>query len=99
MITIQSNSDWIEVDSAFGGLGVYKRDVIRLAKYVGINETGGEVCEHVPFHKFLKVNQSANIYINPRLINSGYTQHTRHLMPIIGRLFKLRIFIMRFFKK
>jgi hypothetical protein len=99
MITIQSNSDWIKVDSAFGGLGIYKKDVIRLSRYVGIDKTGREVCEHVSFHKSLKINQSANIYINPQLVNSEYTQHTRHLMPIIGRLFKLRIFIIQFLKK
>jgi hypothetical protein len=98
MITIKSNSDWINVDSAFGGLGVYKRGVISSARYMGINKTGEEVCEHVSFHKSLKNNQSANIYINPQLINSKYTQHTRHLMPIIGWFFKFRIFIIQLLK-
>jgi hypothetical protein len=90
MVRIPEDSDWIEVDSAFGGLAIYRRQAIGDAKYVGLNSEGFEVSDHVAFHELLKRN-GANVFINPRLINTGYTEHTGHfrIMGYVKRKLKL----------
>ena len=50
MLTIPKNSEWIEVDSAFGGLGIYKKNILSNLVYTGLDNDGNEICEHVPFH-------------------------------------------------
>ncbi len=78
MITIAQDSEWIDVDSAFGGLAIYKKTAFDVCRYVGITEMGEEFCEHVYFHRQLK-SIGAKLYINPKLINAGMTEHTIHL--------------------
>lgn len=78
MIKIPENMDWIEVDSAFGGFAIYRKEAMKFASYVGINSNGGEVCEHVAMHRQLRAH-GFRIFINPNLINSGITEHTAHL--------------------
>jgi len=79
MITIPQDDDWIEVDSAFGGLAIYRRDAITLGRYVGLTPEGEETCEHVAFHHALK-QHGCRIFINPRMINAAYTEHTELLV-------------------
>ncbi|MDE1716068.1 hypothetical protein PWG14_26745 [Chromobacterium amazonense] len=81
MITIPRDSEWIEVDSAFGGFAIYKKSIFKFCDYVGINEAGEEFCEHTYFHKILK-NNGAKIFINPKLINADWTEHTKPLLLI-----------------
>jgi len=59
----------IEVDSAFGGLGIYKRKAFLAGQYAGLDAKGCEVSDHVPFHKQLR-EKNFHIYINCALINS-----------------------------
>jgi hypothetical protein len=55
---------WIPVESAFGGLAIYKTSAIKGRRY------NGQTCEHVSFNEGLKM------YINPRLISGGeITEH------------------------
>lgn len=75
MITIPQDADWLEVDSAFGGLAIYRREALNNAKYQGTAEMGDPVCEHVPFHQLLKA-KGARIFINPRLVNTTVTPHS-----------------------
>ena len=84
MITIPKETEWLEVDSAFGGLAIYKKKMFDDCKYVGITEAGEEFCEHVYFHRILKAN-GAKLFINPQFINAGLTEHT------VGLLWKNRI--------
>jgi len=81
MITIPRDSEWIEVDSAFGGFAIYQKSAFKFCEYVGIDEAGEEFCEHTHFHKILK-NNGARIFINPKLINAHYTEHTIPLFLI-----------------
>ena len=81
MIRIPENAEWIAVDSAFGGLAIYRREVIGSARYVGLNDAGQEVGEHVAFHYSLK-KTGAKIFINPKFINASYTEHTQHFLPL-----------------
>jgi len=92
MISIPTNSDWIEVDSAFGGLAIYKKSLFNLSEYSGLNDLGEEVCEHVLFHRRLK-QFDVKIYINPKMINAEYTEHTKHLRFPHSVLRKLKISI------
>jgi len=57
--------DWIPVQSAFGGLAIYKTAAIKGRRYTGYT------CEHVSF------NQGLRMYINTRLFSGGQSlEHT-----------------------
>jgi len=61
---------FIEVDSAFSGIAIYKLSSIpENCRYEGKYEDGGELCEHVPFHKCLKDN-GAKIYLNTNFLTN-----------------------------
>lgn len=82
MLRIPVDSEWIEVDSAFGGLAIYKSSVLKSnAFYVGVTSEGKRVCEHVPFHSVLR-SHGARIFINPALINTRITDHSRRISPL-----------------
>ena len=84
MIDIPADAEWLEVDSAFGGLGIYKTKYFQNARYNGSasnNLWGGQVCEHVAFHKALKAN-GAKLFINPRMVNTSLNEHSMQaIMP------------------
>ena len=81
MIKIRQDIDWIPVESAFGGFAIYKKDVLIIGNYKGLNSNGKEVCEHVELNKILRHN-GAKLFINPKLINAKYTDHTEQLRNI-----------------
>ena len=54
------NSPFVAVDSAFGGLTVYKRNTLKGCRY---NSIKGD-CEHIEFHKCLRKN-GGKMYMNP----------------------------------
>jgi hypothetical protein len=68
MIEIDPAHDWIEVDSAFGGLAVYRAEAIAGLRYHGLDAAGRELCEHVPLHAAMRA-RGARLFINPRLLN------------------------------
>jgi len=76
-IVIPPNANWIEVDSAFGGLAIYKRSALNEGQYFGLGHSGEEVCDHPFLHETIR-NNGGKIFINPKLINTGLTEHTRH---------------------
>lgn len=59
----------IEVDSAFGGLGIYKREAFLRGQYIGLDSCGKEISDHISFHQDLKI-AGYRIYINCALVNS-----------------------------
>ncbi|WP_143143905.1 glycosyltransferase family 2 protein [Polynucleobacter sp. MWH-Adler-W8] len=69
-VVIDPRADLIEVDSAFGGLGIYKREAFLAGRYAGTDsEAGGiDVADHTPFHRELR-QKGFRIFINPALIN------------------------------
>lgn len=79
MLKIPIDAEWIAVDSAFGGFAVYKKSAFDHCEYSGINDAGEEFCEHTHFHRILK-NNGAKLFINPQLINAGWTEHA---MPLL----------------
>jgi glycosyltransferase involved in cell wall biosynthesis len=79
MIEIPPTSEWIKVESSFGGLSIYKKDLFVKGKYVGLTENQEEVCEHVSFNKHLCM-LGARMFINPMLINTSITEHTAKII-------------------
>ena len=78
-IRIPRESEWIEVESAFGGLAIYRSEILNSdAIYDGRSSDGKDICEHVPFHNRLRLN-GARIYVNPAMINARITDHSRRL--------------------
>ena len=64
-----SKTELTEVDSAFGGIAIYKLSSIpNHCEYNGLYPDGEEKCEHVDFHKCIKEN-GGKIYINPYFLN------------------------------
>jgi glycosyltransferase involved in cell wall biosynthesis len=86
MLRIPSDEAWIEVDSAFGGLAIYKSSILNSnARYSGITSEGKRICEHVPFNFALKA-EGARIFVNPALINTRITDHSRRLSLVFTLL-------------
>lgn len=71
--TLQLSAPLLSVDSAFGGLAIYRREAFVSGHYTGM-EHGWPICEHVPFHRMLRDN-GYYIFINPQLINSSPVDH------------------------
>ena len=67
MVKIYNNSPLIMVDSAFGGLGIYKKHLMLESRYDGLTPEGEECCEHVAFHQGLRAKNRL-LFINPALI-------------------------------
>lgn len=77
MARLNPRGEWIEVDSAFGGLAIYRRDALLAGHYSGV-EQGRAVCEHVPLHAELRA-AGYRIFINPALINAHRTDHSARI--------------------
>jgi len=67
-LEFSKSKGWLEVESAFGGLGLYKGYAYRANRYAG-HENGNEICEHVKLHKNMRSDQ-ARLYINPEFVVS-----------------------------
>ena len=69
-VHLNANQGMIEVDSAFGGLGIYRRAAFLAGRYSGVNVAEQEESDHIAFHADLR-KQGYRIYINSALINSA----------------------------
>lgn len=76
MLRIPVTNRPIEVDSAFGGLAIYKGAAVRGCRYSGAATSAG-VCEHVSFNE--GVRKGGRLLIVPSLVNANYTEHTFRL--------------------
>jgi hypothetical protein len=74
--TIQVYMPLIRVDSAFGGLGIYKYDKIRDCKYSAI-VNGRLRCEHVEFHRQMAEKNNARMFICPKFLLNCQPEHTK----------------------
>ena len=57
---------WLQVSSAFGGMGIYKTEKFVHSSYFGVKD-GYEVSDHVAFH-LKAVESGAMLYINPEFL-------------------------------
>ncbi|MEM6462355.1 MAG: hypothetical protein AAF724_10600 [Pseudomonadota bacterium] len=78
-ISLDPSEGLFEVDSAFGGLGLYDLQALPGCRYIGVDEEGHEICEHVSLHADLK-ERGGRLYIDPALINgTGTSRHDARL--------------------
>lgn len=75
MMHLDRRAGFIEVDAAFGGFAIYKKEAFVSGRYVGLDAVGNEVCDNVAFHADLR-RKGFRIFINAALINSGESEHT-----------------------
>jgi hypothetical protein len=78
---IDPRADLIEVDSAFGGLGIYRRNAFLAGRYAGTDDLAGgiDVADHTPYHRELR-QKGFRIFINPALINCDKTKTPRDII-------------------
>jgi len=74
-LVIPPSAPWINVESAFGGLALYRKDAIASGEYAGALKGGVSICEHVILHQQI-TDKGFKIFINPALINADITEHT-----------------------
>lgn len=77
MVRLSPRADWIEVDSAFGALAIYRRETLLAGRYSSAQD-GKLVCEHVPLHAGLRA-KGYRIFINPALINALRSDHSARI--------------------
>jgi hypothetical protein len=73
-VRIPPENDPISVDSAFGGIGIYRSDALSGVWYSGRDEAGREVCEHVSLNLRLR-EAGGGLYILPALLNDAPSEH------------------------
>ncbi|WP_176083283.1 hypothetical protein [Martelella sp. HB161492] len=65
----------LEVESAFGGLALYRFSAIRGCLYIGMDEDNDQICEHVAFNKMICAN-GGRLFIDSALVNhSSLAEH------------------------
>ncbi|MBS0220808.1 MAG: hypothetical protein JSR91_08715 [Proteobacteria bacterium] len=85
MVKIPSWLPPIRVQSAFGGVGIYKLKLTAGASYVGIDEHGRETCEHVTFNAGVR-NAGGRLHIFPRLVTHSPAEHVEQFRNFPKRL-------------
>lgn len=73
-IPIAPESAPIMVDSAFGGLGIYRREATLGATYIGLDSDNEEVCDHASFNASVK-GADGVLAIYPALQNQSPVEH------------------------
>jgi hypothetical protein len=64
----------IRVESAFGGLAIYKLSSTANCNYQGLHADGTELCEHVTFNEQISA-RGGELYIYPGLLNQTSNAH------------------------
>ena len=74
----------IEVDSAFGGIAIYKASTLLKISYPHHDNESEIECEHVLLHSEIR-RMGERIIINPLFINAGWTKNARRaFIKLIG---------------
>jgi hypothetical protein len=79
-VKIVENTEPIPVESAFGGMGIYRLKKTVGCKYVGRRtipgtNMGEHCCEHVPFHADMIKKHGARLFIYPSLVVETQDEH------------------------
>lgn len=72
-VSIPRHAPSIEVESAFGGFGLYKTKYLDDCHYCG-TKFRRDICEHVAFHRSV-CKKGIKLYILPSLLNSSPAEH------------------------
>lgn len=93
MIRIQTDSEPIEVDSAFGGFAILPKSfIVNDSMYEGMNQNGREICEHISFCRKIR-ETGGHILVIPSLINTTFTDHSFRSTKIYSIFRNLGYFI------
>ena len=59
----------VQVDSCFGGMAIYRRDIVHDCHYDYISPIPPHVtdCEHVAFHRCIRERNNGTLYTNPNM--------------------------------
>lgn len=94
MRVIPSNVPWIRVDSAFGGLGIYKPKVFLKFNYESLHLSPVTYSEHIDLHYKCK-SLSMNLFINPGLINCNWNVYNFNRIKSVRFLKEFKKFILQ----
>jgi glycosyltransferase involved in cell wall biosynthesis len=68
VLKIPASSKPIPVESAFGGLAIYRSEKYFKYQYSGLDQNGREICEHVTLHNDM-IQAGCKLLINPAMVN------------------------------
>lgn len=74
MRILKVNTEWIKVQSAFGGFAIYKSKLLVECNYDKLSNPQSLVSEHVDLNTKL-ISKGYNLFINPKLINSNWNTY------------------------
>ncbi len=94
MRKISPTENWIAVDSAFGGLGIYRPEVFLRFNYDSQNLSSTVYCEHIDLNYQCR-EANFSLYINPALINSGWNEYNLNRLMLVRFLKELKKFLLR----
>jgi len=66
-LDLRAMDGWLPVDSAFGGMSIYKYRAIAGQRFIGLDAAGMEVCEHVSVNLNIARN-GGRLFINPQFV-------------------------------
>lgn len=66
-LTVREDAPPMGTESSFGCFAIYRREILRDARYDGVDRLGGEVCEHVALNSGIRA-AGGRIVLNPKLI-------------------------------
>jgi len=85
MIKIDEVAELIPVESAYGGLAIYRADAFVQSSYIGLDENLNPQLDFVAFN--LKLSEKGfRLFIDPRLINCVFNSHNASESAIYDRL-------------
>lgn len=85
MLRLKHSHPWIPVDSAFGGLGIYRTEIFLDYDYSIVDKSDEGISEHVALH--MKMRQDGlKLFINPSLVNANWNTYN------LNRYFLIRQF-------
>ncbi|WP_319529135.1 hypothetical protein [uncultured Cohaesibacter sp.] len=94
--TLPEDRGLVEVESAFGGLGIYRFSALEGCRYIGLDKDGNEICEHVAFNRQIR-EKGGKLFIDAGLINAlGTEAHAPPKTKWQKKRDKLRLFLKRF---
>ena len=85
MIKIKHDEGWVEVNSGFGGLGIYKASVFKSFDYSLLEGDLDFESEHVALSKRI-INDGQKIFINPKMINNHFNTYNINRFLLVRQL-------------
>jgi hypothetical protein len=85
MIRIKHDEDWLEVNSGFGGLGIYKAELFSRFDYTLHEGDLDFESEHVAFSKRI-TDDGHKIFINPRMINNHFNTYNLNRFLLVRQI-------------